>query len=94
MSKYNLKFLKQIQYNPRCKFETTEENDMGNEHSWEEIKQATCHETLKFFRKNLHSKQVVKTDIKDNLYIVKIYSYAPYKTNERTVHVYTEILEA
>ena len=58
---YNLKFLKQEQYYKGGKFETIEEKDMGNNNTWENIKLATCKDTLKFFRKNFNSKQKVTT---------------------------------
>ena len=90
MSKYNLKFLKQEQYFKGGKFETLEEKDMGNNSTWENIQLATSKDTLKFFR-NIESKQRVTTEIKDGLTVVKIYSYEPYRTDKRTVHVYTEI---
>lgn len=89
MSKYNLKFLKQ-EHNG-TKFETLEEEDMGNSYTEENIERATSKETLRFFRKAFDSKQKVTTDIKDGLEIVKIYSYEPHRTDKRTVHVYTEI---
>lgn len=93
MSKYNLKFLKQEQYFKGGKFETLEEKDMGNKSTWENIQLATSKETLQFFRKTFNSKQRVTTEIKDGLTVVKIYSYEPYRTDKRTVHVYTEIAE-
>ena len=91
MSKYNLKFLKQEQYFKGGKFETLEIKDMGNNNTWENIQLATSNETLRFFRKNFHSKQKVTTEIKNGLTVVKIYSYEPYRTDKRTVHLYTEI---
>lgn len=91
MTKYNLKILKQRQYFSKGRFETLETKDMGNNYTWENIKIATSNDTLKFFR-NMGSKQQVKTEIKNGLTIVKIFSYEPYTNNKiRTVHVYTEI---
>lgn len=91
MTKFNLKLLKQVQYNPRIKFETLETKDMGNEFTWENINLATSKETLKFF-KNIGSKQKVTREIKNGLTIIKIYSYEPNTNNtSRSVHVFTEI---
>ena len=92
MSKYNHTILKQKQYYKGGKFETVETIDFGNNHTWENIKQATSKDTLKFFR-NIGSKQQVKTEVKNGLYIVKIYSYEPNTTTQRTLHVFTEIIE-
>ena len=93
MSKYNHKILKQQKYYKNGRFETIEENDMGNNSTWENIKIATSKDTLKFFR-NMGSKQQVKTEIKDGLTVVKIYSYEPNTNNtKRILHVYTEIKE-
>ena len=93
MSKYNHKILKQQKYYKNGRFETIEENDMGNNSTWENIKLATSKDTLKFFR-NMGSKQQVKTEIKDGLTVVKIYSYEPNTNNtKRILHVYTEIEE-
>jgi len=92
MSKYNLKMLKQEQYYKGGKFETLEEKDMGNDNTWENIQQATSRETLKWFR-SIGSKQKVTTEIKNGLTVVKIYSYEPYRTDKRSLHVYTEIKE-
>lgn len=91
MSKYNLKMLKQEQYYKGGKFETIEEKDMGNNHTWENIQLATSKDTLKFFRKSFHSKQKVLTEIKNGLTVVKIYSYEPNSNTKRSLHVYTEI---
>jgi hypothetical protein len=93
MSKYNLKMLKQQQYFKGGKFEIIEEEDMGNNYTWENVQLATSHETLKFFRKSFHSKQRVTTEIKNGLTVVKIYSYEPYSNTKRSLHVYTEIKE-
>lgn len=91
MANFNLKLLKQIQYNPHAKFETLEIKDMGNKHTWENINLATSKETLKFFR-NIGSKQKVTREIKNGLTVIKIYSYEPNTNNtSRSVHVYTEI---
>ena len=92
MSKYNHTILKQKQYYKGGKFETVETIDFGNNHTWENIKQANSKDTLKFFR-NIGSKQQVKTEVKNGLYIVKIYSYEPNTTTQRTLHVFTEIIE-
>lgn len=85
--------LKQQQYFKGGKFETIEEKDMGNNHTWENIQLATSNETLKFFRKNFNSKQQVKTEIKNGLTVVKIYSYEPNSNIKRSLHIYTEIKE-
>lgn len=91
MSKYNHKILKQQKYYKNGRFETIEESDMGNNSTWENIKLATSKDTLKFFR-NMGSKQQIKTEIKNGLTVVKIYSYEPNTNNtKRTLHVYTEI---
>ena len=91
MTKYNHKILNQRQYYKNGRFETFKTIDMGKNHTWENIKLATSKDTLKFFR-NMGSKQQVKTEIKDGLTVVKIFSYEPYTNNrQRIVHVYTEI---
>ena len=91
MSKYNHKMLHQVKYYKNGRFETLETIDMGNNHTWENIKIATSKDTLKFFR-NMGSKQQVKTEVENGLMIVKIFSYEPYTNNrQRIVHVYTEI---
>ena len=93
MSKYNHKILKQQKYYKNGRFETIQENDMGNNLTWENIKLSTSKDTLKFFR-NMGSKQQVKIEIKNGLTVVKIYSYEPNTNNtKRTLHVYTEIKE-
>jgi hypothetical protein len=93
MTKYNLKLLKQKQYYKGGKFETVETTDLGNGNTWENIKLATSKDTLKFF-KSIGSKQQVKTEVKNGLYVVKIYSYEPNTNNtSRILHVYTEIKE-
>ena len=93
MSKNNIKLLKQQKYFKNGRFETIQENDMGNDSTWENIKIATSKDTLKFFR-NMGSKQQVKIEIKNGLTVVKIYSYEPNTNNtKRTLHVYTEIKE-
>ena len=93
MSKYNLKLLKQQKYFKNGRFETIQENDMGNNSTWENIKLATSKNTLKFFR-NMGSKQQVKIEIKNGLTVVKIYSYEPNTNNtKRILHVFTEIKE-
>lgn len=91
MTKYNHKILKQAQYFKGGKFETLETIDLGNNHTWDNIKLATSKDTLKFFR-NMGSKQQVKTEVKNGLYIVKIYSYEPHTTTKRQLHIFTEII--
>ena len=93
-SKYNLKFLKQEQYGQGNRFETVEVKDMGNNFTWDNIELATSDDTLRFFRKSFNSKQKVTMGVnKDDLYVVKIYSYEPNRLDRRTVHVYTEVKE-
>ena len=93
-SKYNLKFLKQEQYSKGSKFETVEVKDMGDNYTWDNIELATSDDTLRFFRKSFKSKQKVTMETnKDDLYVVKIYSYEPNRLDKRTVHVYTEVKE-
>lgn len=56
-----------------------------------ELEQATSPETLRFFRKNLGSKQEIKRRYKDGKEIVYIYSYSPIDQNERHLMKYEEI---
>ena len=90
--KYKRKSLKQVRYGRGERFETVEETVYQAEYSLEHVENATCEETLKWFRKR-GSKQQVKHEWKNGVEIIKVFSYSPVNPNERNVLIFESIKE-
>lgn len=59
-----------------------------------ELEQATCPETMRFFRRGLGSKQeILRHYTKDGREIVDLFSYCPFDLNKRTRMRYEEMKE-
>lgn len=78
------------QYKIGNRFQTQNVTDFGTNYTWENVYNATCPETLKWFRK-IGSKQRVTKTVKDDKYIITIFSYAPHDNKLRNKIVFEEI---
>ena len=84
------KHIMETQYKINGRFQTQEVTDFGNDYTWENVYNATCADTLKWFRK-IGSKQRVTQTVKNGKYIITIYSYAPHDDKLRNKIVFEEI---
>lgn len=80
----------ETQYKINGRFRTQDVTDFGTDYTWENVYNATCADTLKWFRK-IGSKQRVTQTVKDGKYIITIYSYAPFDDKLRNKIVFEEI---
>lgn len=80
----------ETQYKINGRFQTQEVMDFGVECTWETVYNATCPETLKWFRK-LGSKQRVTRTVKNGKCIITIFSYAPHDNRLRHKIIFQEI---
>lgn len=78
------------QYKIGNRFYTQNIDDFGRDCTWENVYNATCDETLKWFRKIGSKQKVIKT-VKNGKYIITIFSYAPYDDKLRDKIVFEEI---
>ena len=89
VTKYNETIYHQQRINGR--WHTVDKDDMGDNHTYENIALATCHDTIKFFRR-MGSKQQIRTGVTvDGREFTKIFSYSPTDKNYRNVLVFLEI---
>ena len=80
----------ETQYKINGRFQTQEVTDFGTDCTWENVYNATCPETLKWFRRT-GSKQRVTQTVKNGKYIITIFSYAPHDDKLRNKIVFEEI---
>lgn len=80
----------EIQYKINGRFQTQDVTDFGTNYTWENVYNATCADTLKWFRK-IGSKQRITQTVKDGKYIITIYSYALHDDKLRNKIVFEEI---
>lgn len=89
VTKYNETIYHQQKINGR--WQTIDRDDMGSNYTYDNVALATCHDTMKFFRR-MGSKQQVRTGVtSDGKDIIKIFSYSPCDKNYRNVLVFLEI---
>lgn len=78
------------QYKIGNRFYTQDIDDFGSDCTWENVYNATCADTLKWFIK-IGSKQRLTKKLKNGKYIIIIYSYAPHDDKLRNKIVFDEV---
>ena len=86
--KFRYRMEKQYKINGR--FQTQDVTDFGSDCTWENVYNATCSDTLKWF-KRIGSKQRVTQTVKGGKYIITIFSYAQHDDKLRNKIVFEEI---
>lgn len=84
------RYTMETQYKINGRFQTQDVIDFGSDYSWETVYNATCNETLKWFRK-IGSKQKVTKTVKNGKHIITVFSYALHDDKLRYKIVFEEV---
>lgn len=84
------RYTMETQYKINGRFQTQDVIDFGSDYSWETVYNATCSDTLQWFRK-IGSRQRVTKIVKNGKYIITVFSYASHDNKLRHKIVFEEI---